>query len=236
MRIVALLSWYNERPDWLAAGVASLAPFADHIIAVDGAYFLYPDGKRNSPSGQAEAIRETARAVGLGCTLFEPQERWLGNEVEKRSLMFRLGETVATPEDWYFVLDGDEVVSDIGCDVKAKCAETQHDCGEVAFWRHRDHYKPEQMPFVTSMVEEHNIRVMFRAIPGLRVEGNHYTYVTPDGRRLWGNPADAPVEPVEDFTDIRIQHRTKERDLWRADEARKYYARRDELNIEGLVR
>jgi hypothetical protein len=39
-----------------------------------------------------------------------PQDRWLGNETEKRSFLFRLGHALAVPgEDWLVVADADEV-------------------------------------------------------------------------------------------------------------------------------
>jgi hypothetical protein len=229
--ICGLLSWYQEKPGWLAATVASMQPFCDHIVAVDGAYFLYPGGRAHSGTDQAEAIRETARSLNMGCTIHEPQKRWAGNETEKRSTMFRLGECATTSEDWYFVIDGDEVVTDTGGDLRARVAEARRDVGEVTLWKHRDLYHPSERPFVTPLVESQTIRVMFRAIRGLSVVGNHYTYVTPDGRFLWGKEN---LEPAEDFTTVRLEHRNGQRDLWRAKESRDYYATRDDLNIEGL--
>lgn len=232
MRIIGLLSWYNERPSWLAATVASAAPHIDHIVAVDGAYMLYPGGKPHSSTEQAEAVRQTARACGIGCTIHEPQTVWTQNEVQKRSAMFRLGEAVASPnEDWYFVLDGDEIVTDCYCDLRQTLTDTDLDAGTVTFWDDRDHQAPDERPFVTGFTSEQPIRVLFRAIPGLKVEGKHYCYVTPDGRYLWG---DEPCELALDVP-LRIEHRSTKRDLWRQKESKDYYATRDELNIEGTA-
>jgi hypothetical protein len=44
-KIWGLLSWYDESPSWLAEAVASFAPMLDGLIAVDGAYALYPDAR-----------------------------------------------------------------------------------------------------------------------------------------------------------------------------------------------
>src|SRR6266498_603798 len=64
VRIYGLLSWYDERQDWLAAAVTSAAKLCDGIIAVDGAYALFPDSLRHPTSGaeQAATILETALA------------------------------------------------------------------------------------------------------------------------------------------------------------------------------
>lgn len=234
MKIHVLISWYDERPDWLAATVASCAKFADTVVAVDGAYALYPDGKGQSPTGQAEAIRETARALGMGVTICEPALPWRGNEVEKRAAMFRVAETVSEPRDWYFIMDGDQVVREVRCDLKEQLAFTDLCVAESGFWTRRQHYAPEDRPFVTSMDEfQGAIRTMFRAIPGLTVEGTHFNYVCPDGRTLWSNgPGQERALDLRD--EVLIEHRNQARDLWRNQSREKYYERRNSLNIEGV--
>lgn len=232
-RVIVCMSWYNERPDWLGAAVASTAPFANHVVAVDGAYDLYPGGAGRSATGQAEAIRETARGLGIGCTIVEPQMPWGGNEVEKRSSLFAHAELVSTADDWYFVLDGDELVSDVAYDdFRRVLRASRYDMGDVTMWHQRDHTAPDDRPFVLAMTEEQRIRVVFRAIRGLRVVGKHYRYALPDGRELWGDGRDR-WEQGDDFTPLRIEHRNLQRDLWRAKEARDYYERRDSLGIES---
>jgi hypothetical protein len=234
VQIVALLSWYDERPSWLAGLTASLAGMADHIIAVDGAYGLYPQGKGGSPAEQAEAIRETARGVGMGCTIHEPRHAWPGNEVEKRDFMFRAGEQITDPDDWYFIIDGDELVTDAGLDLHAECGHSSHDAAEVTMWQYREHAEPHERPFSTALVEESAIRIIFRAIRGLAVRGKHYIYVTPDGRHLWGDGCES-MAPASNFQAVRVQHRNKSRDLWRAKAGKGYYEIRDRLNVEGLM-
>ena len=230
MRIVGLLSFYDEKPGWLAAAVASMAPFADHVVAVDGAYAAYPGGRARSPVGQSEAICDTARACQVGCTVYEPQTVWAGGEVAKRAFMFRLAEAITTPDDWYFVLDADEVVSEVGLDVPATLVATEHDAAQVTCWQHRGHYEPQERPFVTDLVEQQQLRKFFRAIPGLTVAVNHYTYILPDGRHLWGHGV--PLEPAEGMAELKVEHHTKGRDLWRANQSRCYYERRDEQQLE----
>jgi len=233
MRVVALCSWYDEKPSHLAGLVASLSGVADHIVAVDGAYALYPRGRAHSPSGQADTIRETARSLGIGCTIHEPQITWQGQEVEKRNFMFHLAERMTTNDDWYLILDGDSLVTQVGYSLRDVLAQTEHDVAEVTMWRYREHFEPHERPFVTDAIEETPFRSMFRAIRGLSVVGRHYHYLTPDGRFLWG---DGNVTPALSLPAMRLQHRNEARDLWRAKAAKTYYDTRDKLGVEGLTR
>lgn len=233
MRIVGLLSWYDESPAMLAAAVTSVAPLVDHIVAVDGAYILFPEAQPASPADQANTIRDVALAHNLAVTVHHPNARWLGNEVEKRTFMFRLAEAVTTSDDWYYVMDADEQVTHVHCDHRAILASTSHDTAEVSYWWHRPHKTPGAYPFPTPLREQQGITKFFRAIPGLHCHGNHYWYRTPDERTLWhpGRPAEEP----ENLRDIRVQHRNQERDLWRQQQAAGYYKRRDDNHIERTV-
>jgi len=147
--------------------------------------------------------------------------------------MFQLGEAITTEQDWYFVIDGDEVVTDVGTNIVELCRHAKMDVGNVTLWNYRQQQDPDARPFATPLLESQTIRAMFRAVRGLAVGPKHYEYVTPDGRYLWG---DSPqCVPAEDFTTVQVEHRNAERDLWRAKEAKDYYKQRDALNIEGLV-
>jgi hypothetical protein len=239
-RVIGLLSWYSESAVWLAATVASAAKVCDHLVAVDGAYFLYPEGRNRSGSEQAAIITDVAAAQGMGVTVHTPQSKWEGNEVEKRSFMFRLAEAVAEPDDWYLVLDGDEVVLDVPSDLKPRLAATDLDAAEVTFWENQDPHRDPKMADVSRQMlwsgqHRYPIRTLFRAIPGLHVSTNHYTYVTPDGRLLWGNSTDQEQAPALDCRDLLIEHRTHLRDLARRQAARDYYKLRDSTGIEQGV-
>jgi hypothetical protein len=238
-RVIGLLSWYSESAVWLAATVASAAKVCDHLVAVDGAYLLYPDGRNRSGSEQAAIITDVATAHGMGVTVHTPQTVWEGNEVEKRSFMFRLAEAVATPnKDWYLILDGDEVVLDVPSDFKQRLAATDLDAGEVTFWEHQDPHQDPKLAEAARQFEwsghhRYPIRTLFRAIPGLRVETNHYTYVTPDGRQLWGNQTEGEQVEALDCRDLLVEHRTFMRDLARRASAQRYYKTRDATGIEA---
>jgi len=232
MRIVALMSWYDESPAMLAAGISSLAPFADHLVALDGAYGLYPDAQPASPGDQATLIRDTCQQHGMAVTIHQPNHPWIGNEVEKRTALFRLAEAFTTNQDWYYIHDADELVTHPHADTRAWLEHTNLDSAEVTYWWHRPHATPTDRPFPSPLREQQGIRKFFRAIPGLHCDKTHYRYRTPDGTFLWNPGAGGkPAEPL-DLRDMRVQHRNQERDLYRAQQAATYYPRRDTTRIE----
>lgn len=219
MKIIAILSWYDERPSWLAGVVASLSQLgAAHIIAVDGAYGLYPHPKAWSDREQQQTILETARGLNMGCTMLCPQEVWMGNEVEKRNMAWKLAETVAEPyEDWYFIIDADTTVT-YALAYQRQLLETEADVAQVGFKETIDgSYEQGLCP----------LRCMFRAIPGLRFDTNHFTYRLPDGRNLHTEPDCCNLMQI-----IEVQHNTLWRDPHRREHQKRYYDRRDELRVE----
>lgn len=237
MRIFGLISWYEESPLWLAAVTASAGKLCDHIVAVDGAYALFPDGRERSGPEQAAAIQEVCAANGMGCSVHIPQERWIDNEVEKRSFMFRAAELLAEPDDWYIILDADEVIYEVPSDLRKRLEETELDVAEVTFreWEDFDHEPAKAATarkFDFPRENRYPIRTVFRALPGLSVTGNHYTYTLPDGRILWGNSTQAEQEPCLDLRDLLVDHRTHLREVNRRNRAKDFYARRDASEIE----
>ena len=219
MKLVALLAWYDERPDWLAATVESLRLLeADHLVAVDGAYEHFPDARSTSPPDQAAAITAACARSGFRCEIHHPTAPW-ATEVEKRNYLFREGQRLGA--DWFFVVDADEVVQD-ATDVEAQLAQTELDVAAPLF---HDLAAPRHIRHAAA---PRRLRMFFRAIPGLRVQVNHHTYVTPDGRRLWGGH---PCEPALALDSVIVTHRR--RDPERRARALEYYRRRDELKLEA---
>lgn len=239
MKVIGLLNFYQESALWLAATVASASKCIDHLIACDGAYFLFPDGAPHSGAEQAAVINEVAQAHNLGCTIHAPQETWAGNEVEKRAFLFTLAETISDPDDWYMVIDADEVVTDAPPNLRERLEAADEDVAEVTFWERDDiEFTPKKAKaarqFDWPAKHEYPIRILFRAIRGLTVERNHYTYTTPDKRVLWGNRSSTvQQEPALDCKDLRIEHRTNFRDLARRNAAKEYYGRRDRVGAES---
>jgi hypothetical protein len=230
MQIVALLSWYEEDPEWLAAMVERL-PLAgvDRLVALDGAYALYPGATAASDPAQKDALAVACREDSIALDLYTPRKPFKGNEVEKRSELFRLGEEVTAPDDWYFVIDADELITDVPSDFRARLAATDLDVATVTFDEERDPDRPP--PSLWQRKDSYPIRVLFRAVRGLRVKTNHWTYVTPDGRRLWGQNK-RTLEPALDCDDLHILHRSDLRQEARRADQYTYYRTRDERKTE----
>jgi hypothetical protein len=245
VKVVGLLSWFQESPAWLAGCVASLDGIVDHLVAVDGAYFLYPNSvvKWRSDRLQAETIRETATSLNIGLTLFVPNGPFMGGEVEKRNLTFRLAETVTTEDDWLFAIDGDELVS-YECGFRDELEKTENLACNIGL---RNTVDPLALPdrLRQQLVRNEMVlegiqpsRSVYRALRGLRYEGAHYviTADTEDGKTyLWGNSRyHTFVDAADLASNLVVDHRldrTRERDRDR----REYYRLRDELGIEAIT-
>ncbi|MBY8342010.1 hypothetical protein LXH13_06165 [Streptomyces spinosirectus] len=218
MRVIGLLSWYEESPAWLAQCVASAAKICDHLIAVDGPYALFPGATRKAASGseQADIIAHTAAGAGMGCTIHTPRQPWWGNEVDKRDFMFRLGMTFAEAgRDWFLRIDADETLVDVPADVRKQLADTDLDVAEVRLCERGE--RDTQTP----------LRVLFRALPGIGIQQAHYVVTAPGENRvkvLAGNQTVHRLEPAEALWDVRLEHQTKQRTAERKALKAEYYA------------
>lgn len=222
MRIISLLSWFDERTSWLAELVASMARAGvDHVVAVDGAFMLYPDARGASPSEQAQTVIAAALGAGMGVTVHAPAHPWLENEVEKRSFLFAAGHLIAEPGvDWLWVCDSDEVIETV-VGPRARLEASEFDAGEVTLVESDGQYP---------------IRKLFRAHPaGIRVEGHHARYVNGVGDVLWDARDVEGWVAAEDCWDVRVRHRGHERPQRRLDARDDYYALRDDLGVERRV-
>jgi hypothetical protein len=206
MRIFGCLIWFDEDPRWLASTVASFGKIADHVVAVDGAFFAYPEGRPASGGEQGEAIQAAARAAGLGLTLHVPQTVWYGNEPEKRSCYARIVNALAEPGDWMLVLDGDEELSDVSPLARGDLENATENAATIGFWTTdelRSWYGPT--------------RRLYRVLPGMEYGPSHYSLSAPapgyeavgclwlDGR---GEKYGEPLEPALDLTSqIRVEHK-----------------------------
>ena len=225
-RLIALLSFYDERPDWLAACIFTMYKHldVDHVVALDGAYALYPEGRAWSPTDQHHAITEACNALGVGLTLSAPQHVWTGNETEKRTALFRLADSVSTNGvDWYFVIDADELVDECRAEsLKSILADLEHDVADVALLTREP----------TGEISRQPLRMLFRAIHGITVEQYHWHYKAPDGRMLWGNgPTCIPGTDLGDI--VRVEHRhEQQRNAVRNQGRKNYYKARDLTKVE----
>jgi hypothetical protein len=208
VRIFGCLIWFDEDPRWLAATVASFAKIADHVVAVDGAFFAYPEGRPASGGEQGEAIQAAARAAGLGCTLHVPQTVWMGNEPEKRTAYTRIVNALGTPyEDWMLVLDGDEEISQVSPLARADLAGTALNAAQIGFWT-TDELRSWFGP----------TRRLYRVLHRMEYGPTHYSLrgwthgrVGTSGRVWLDGRGPAYGEPLEDALDmtsqIRVEHK-----------------------------
>lgn len=239
MKVVALISWWEESPAWLAATVSSAAKLCDHVVAVDGAYSLMPGGTARSEPNQAETVLRTCDALNMGCTVVRPKDVWFGNEVEKRTFAFAECRNVVTPgEDWIIVLDGDDVLTDVPTDTRMRLELTDMDVAEVVLWD-RQTWSNDETAAAARELElpphstQHQRRI-FRAADEIVVAGAHFCYQARHGDETswyWGTQ-DHGLTPALALHDVKIEHRTKHRDKWRKRQAQDYYERRNALKAE----
>ena len=236
-RVIGLLSWYNESPSWLAATVSSFGKVIDHLVAVDGPYAAYPhNGRIKSDPEQAEIIQRTCDAMGIGLTLYQPTEAFFGNEVEKRSLAFALALTVAQPHDWVWVFDADEVLTKYPADLRTRLHCIERDAVEVTLTSRQGYEAAGDVDQIVPLPTDsrQDLRMIFRALPGLRVMGRHDVYVAgpnDDPVFLWG-PTTYPIKPASRIDGVEVEHRTHRRAAHRKQASHDYYRTRDALGLE----
>ena len=224
MRVVACINFYDERPDWLAALCASLKGVADHVVAADGAYRLFPQARAHSGDIQAGAIVACCQRLGLGVTYHAPSGPWLGNEVEKRNHLVRLALAECELEqDWLLVIDADSVVSSCPSDFRAVLESTPCEVGT--------YYITESFEGGTG---KYPARYLYRASASLEIRGAHFHYcrLDPSGHwySLWENgrlPACA--------TELVVEHRRGDRSAERNRRASQWYLIRDANKIEAVA-
>ncbi len=236
MKVVGLISWWEEAPSWLAATVSSAAKICDHVVAVDGAYALMPAGTARSEAMQAETVLRTCDALDIGCTIVRPKDVWTGNEVEKRTLAFRLAQTVTDTSDWIWVFDADEVLASAPDDLRTRLSYVEANVVGVTLTQHNDYDEAGNVAQHVGLPprSQHDLRMLFRALPDLRVQGNHYTYVAgpaDDPVYLWGVDT-LPLEHTTRIPEVEVEHRTHRRSAHRMAASHEYYRTRDALGLE----
>jgi hypothetical protein len=257
MRLFALLNWYDESPTWLATTITSLTNIGvDHVIAVDGAYYLYPHARARSGAEQAEAVHFACDSVGIGLTMERPQDGWLRSEAEKRTHLFRLAMAIGTTgEDWLFAIDADEVVTD-RANIKPELeAAGGVDVFKAHIWETMDPYAEPGIKNVHQKTAEmyqkldldHRFGYLqtrfFRLMSNMRCDTTHYTYIgerdgvayslrgDKQGREM--GYQDAVIGTPETIVDI--EHRDPLRTKRRVGAKKEYYQIRDAAGIEKVT-
>jgi hypothetical protein len=122
-RLIAVLSWFDEPLPLLASCLEGMARGGvDHLVAVDGAYQLFPGGEARSHIDQHAVLTAGTKQYGIGLTLVVPSAVWAGNEVEKRQYAFRQALAASEPGDWFWSLDADEIITAVPDDLKDRLA------------------------------------------------------------------------------------------------------------------
>lgn len=252
MKIAGLLSWFDESPAWLATAVSGFARFCDVVVAVDGAYALYPGARARSRPDQAEAVTIACEAAGVGLVLHQPNEVFWGNEVEKRNLTLRLAAPFLEPGvDWVCAFDADYHVMQANPDgIRRELEMTSANVASYVILDGVD-VLAGGMPKHAAKVDVSTewtmrIRDIFRWTDDLRYEGAHYvvrgTYLGADvyvkGPELF-LPGDRAhnVQPCLDLNEqLVVHHRTASRAKIRDEAREQYYRNRDLAGIERLDR
>ncbi len=242
MKIHGILSWFDESPSWLGTATASLGRFCDHILAIDGAYALYPDGKPRSHPHQAEVIVHTAEAMNVACTLCQPSEVWWGNEVEKRNKSLDIVGAFAEDGDWLCVFDAD--YHTVRCNPESlrhdlaatECVVATYGIVDTEDWLANG---AESLAVQTTLHTQwvSQTRDLYRWDPSLRVGPAHGDMSIAAGwaeqpRKWLRGPYD--LEPAEDMSrNLTVYHRTKQRATVRRNAQQGYYQMRDSLGVEN---
>lgn len=246
-RIIGLVSWWDESPTWLAATITSMGRFCDHVVALDGRYALYPDQRLQSGTAEVQTIIETARAAGMGVTL-HTAPRTFADEMEKRTHLFRLGSLEArTEQDWFFVLDGDEVVIEAPPrhEITALLDNTPADVVTATLFERTDpHHDAWRTELGTKLQVEWRYECatprLWRALSDMRVVGYHYNYVGErlDGStvELWGQ--DGTVNRAQWASlcgKFVLENRNRLRGMQRDADRQQYYTDRDAVGLETIA-
>lgn len=246
MKVIAGICWFMESPTFLSATVASLSKIGvDHVVAVDGAYMLFPNGTGTSGIQESQAIALAADALGMGYTIHTRPvaDKWRGGEVEKRNFLFQTVNAIAEDGDWYLSIDADEVIDSCRIDLKAELEATREDAAIITL---EDRLDVHGQPFdaflskgssIPNVYRQPQAR-LFRILPGFRVEANHYTYLAgygKDEKVLWSAGTRTDDVSTLDLTGkLIIEHRQQMRDKYRAEMKKPYYEARTTAGIEKV--
>jgi hypothetical protein len=239
VKLIGVLSFYNESPSWLSACIASMAGVCDHVVAVDGRYGRFPDDAAVSPPEQAEAIVETAVGARLPLTLHRPTEPFYGNEVEKRNLTIKLAAAIGEEmRDWLFICDADCYVVESSEFLKHDLERTEHHCASVLVEEHMDSASEGFNVDIAKQVSlpsnwRSPVTLLYRLLPKMAYQGTHYSLGGEvDGKHVWLWGHDHAETPADLRQGIVVKHRNVERPKRRQEQAAAYYAARDRLKLE----
>lgn len=250
MRLAGYLIWYDESPSWLATAVAGFARFCDPIVALDGAYGLYPGARARSRPDQAEAIMSTCEALDVGCVVYRPSEPYWGNEVEKRNLALQLCRPHLKAGDWVCAFDADYHVLQAQPEmILWELEQTDRNVATYTLLDGKDLMADEYLAVYAAgrpIDSEWTMRTrgLYRWTDDLRYEHAHWLlHGTYDGRDQWIYgpelvPTDErafPLEPAHNLdAALVVHHRNQHRPLSRREAAAGYYQNRQTVGAEQV--
>lgn len=238
-RCTGILSFFDETLEMLAASVSSLVGVVDHLVAVDGAYALYPGGKASSDPSQMRLISEICSGARIGLTTHTPSAVWGGNEVQKRSHALHLAEAVTDPNGWYLVLDADCVVTEVHPEWFTRLKEVaDDDWGSIEVGVYEVRPIPGYFPEPGEGLSP--VRLMYRALRGMTYGPSHWTVHAPDPESgdeifFWGPKEFEPVSAYDGTSLLHVEHRLG-RPEYRVQNAKMYYSTREHLGIESTTK
>lgn len=219
MRLIGLMSFWDEPPRDLRKAIESYHAIGmTHLVTVDGAYGSFPGATPVSDKRQHAEIADTCDRLRIDLRSYLPMETW-PTETQKRGFMFHLAAEVfaTTPDDWFVVVDADEHI-DKPFDVRPHLQRTELAAADFQMIEPAGAGNP---------AKDEPLRKCFRALPGLTVRLNHFTYATED-RVLWGYGAERGL----DLTALKFTHTTNLRKRDRRDRKKQYYDTRDKIGLE----
>lgn len=239
----------------LATAAAGLGKVADEIIAVDGAYAMFPSATVRSHPEQAEAIIRACETEDVGVTVHRPRQLFFGNEIEKRNLSLQLAAPFCQDGDWILVWDADYHAHNINpAGIRHKLETTRRLAATYTILESIDYMggEPERLELALRAPADTRFTIgtrgVYRWAPDLRYENAHFlmkgTYdgverwvYGPDlvgGKTLGWEDGDEFVSSESLGKDLVVYHRRNERPLVRQQSAEEYYRRRDLAGIEVI--
>jgi hypothetical protein len=224
VRLTALLAFYDEQPKDLILYVASLTQaHVDNLIAIDGAYQLYPHTTHHSPPTQHATLAAACQQARIPLHLHIPEHAWQGNEPEKRTALFQLAHQQSDPDDWWIVLDTDELIQTAPTDMRDRLQRTDHATAEVTVC---DTLALQaNQPNWPAYFKQ---RRLYRAQP-IHLGHSHADYHAADGTHLGLDPLTTPTLSLHDLT---IWHAPQRRNQTRQQAKADYYQTREQTGNE----
>lgn len=224
MKLVAMLSWYDEPDHLLWDTVNDFFPRlgVTDVVAVDGAYALLPGGQGRSAYSQVYTILHAAEVNGINVLLYQPSKPWPGNEVQKRQAMLELSLAITAKSDWVMPWDADWWMDPAWDeDLLELLANTKKDFADLQFTQAK---YPDDVGWWW-------MRQFIRAQRGIHFSTNHYTYVVPGRDPTVVAPRGWDLTQG-DKTKLRVWHRPEHRSYERWRQQVDYYDLRDSQGVE----